>query len=207
MPSQDTPRLSIGEKNSQDRATAAILAGGGAGGMPAFALRHWTPGVPGGSPETPVFINWLTGVGRFCLMVRYGRYFLRDSEWYIETRAGLRSTQPPLEQVWLEALKVSETLRRRMGRSVPVSPTLALFDTQRDRDMERLASQSRVPLLWDLERYTAKLAGARTGPHFRQPLERSQVLAEMSALLERSEPVGVGASRAQGQRHRSASGH
>ena len=154
-----------------------------------------------------MFITWLPGVGRFCLIVRYGRYSLRDSEWRIETRAGLRSTQSPLEQAQLEAQKVSEALRSRLGRSVPVSPALALFDMQRDRDMERLASRSRVPLLWDLNRYTARLAGARTAPHFRQPLQRSPALAEMSALLEHSKPVGVGASRARGQRHRSASGH
>ena len=108
MASQNIPAFSISEENSEDRATAAILAGGGANGVPAFTLRHWIPGVPGASPETPVFITWLPGVGRFCLMVRYGHYSLRGEDWYIDTRADLRSTQSPLEQAQFEALRVSE---------------------------------------------------------------------------------------------------
>ena len=67
---------------------------------------------------------------------------------------------------------------------MPVSPVLALPDMGRDRHIEREAHRSRVPLLWDLERYTALPAGAETGAHFRHPLERPQALAEISALME-----------------------
>ena len=206
MASQNIPAFSISEENSGDRATAAILATGGADGVPALALRYWRSGIPVGGPAEPVFITWLPGVGRFCLMVKYGRYSLRGTDWHIDTRAGLRSTQSPLQKVQFDALKVSETLRRRMGRSVPISPALALIDVKRDRGMERLASHSHVPLLWDLERYTARLAEAMTDPHFRQPLERSLALAEISALLERPDHAGVGVSRGRGQRSQSISG-
>ena len=186
MSPQNPPHLSISEENSEDRATAAILAAGGADGVPALALRYWRSGTPGGSPAAPVFITWLPGVGRFCLTVQYGRYSLRDGNWRIDTRAGPRSTQSPLDQAQLEALRVSEALRRRLGRSVPVAPALVFFDMSCDRPTERLAARSGVPLLWDLERYTARLAGASAGsPHFRQSLERSTALAEISALLER----------------------
>ena len=201
MASQNIPAFSISEENSGDRATAAILATGGAAGVPALALRYWRSGIPAGGPAEPVFITWLPGAGRFCMMVKYGQYFLKGEDWHIDTRAGLRSTQSPLEEAQLEALKVSEALRRRLGRSVPVAPALVFPDTERDRGMERLAGRSRVPLLWDLEGCTARLAGAKTDPHLRQPL----ALAEISALLERS-PVGVGVSRARGQRSQSISG-
>ena len=153
-----------------------------------------------------MFITWLPGVGRFCLMVKYGRYSLRGTDWHIDTRAGLRGTRSPLEHVQFEALKVSEALRRRLGRSVPVSPALALIDVKRDRGMERLAGRSRIPLLWDLEGYTGRLAGAAIGPHFRQPLEWSQALAEISALLELSTPVSVGSFHATGRYFQSMSG-
>ena len=93
MPSQDFPFLPMSENNCGDRATAAILAGGGADGLP--------------------------GIGRFCLTVQYGRYSLRDGNWRIDTRAGLRSTQSPLEQAQLEALRVSEALRRRWAAARP----------------------------------------------------------------------------------------
>ena len=206
MSPQTPPHLSIGEKRGEDRATAAILAKGGADGVIALALRYWRSGIPVGGPAEPAFITWLPGVGRFCLTVKYGQYFLKGEDWYIDTRAGLRSTQSPLEQAQLEALKVSEALRRRLGRSVPISPALALIDVKRGRGIERLAGRTRVPLLWDLERYTARLAEAKTNPHFRQPLAEPLALAEISALLERSTPVGVGVSRARGQRSQSISG-
>ena len=93
-----------------------------------------------------------------------------------------------------------------MGRSVPVAPALVFPDMERDRGMERLAGRSNVPLLWDLEGYTARLAEAAIDPHFRQPLERSTALAEISALLERSTPVNAGVSRSLGQRSQSISG-
>ena len=120
-----------------------------------------------------MFVTWLPGVGRFCLTVKYGRHSLRDGDWYLDTRAGLRSTQSPLEQARLEDLRVSETLRRLLGHSVPVAPALAFPDTERDRRMERLASRDKVPLLWDLERCTARLAEASIDSHFHQPLERA----------------------------------
>ena len=41
-----------------------------------------------------------------------------------------------------------------------MSLALAFFDMERDRRFEHLARRSRVPLLWDLERYTGKLAEA-----------------------------------------------
>ena len=145
MPSQDFPFLPMSENNCGDRATAAILAGGGADGLPAFALRQWRSGTPGGSPAAPVFITWLPGIGRFCLTVQYGRYSLRDGNWRIDTRAGLRSTQSPLEQAQLEALRVSEALRRRLARSAPVAPALVFFDMSRDRPMERLRRPERRP--------------------------------------------------------------
>ena len=194
MPSQNIPSFAISEKNSEDRATAAILAAGRADGVPALALRYWRSGIPAGGPAEPVFVNWLPGVGRFCMIVKYGQYFLKGEDWHIDTRAGLRSTQSPLEQAQLEALKVSEALRRRLGRSVPISPALALIDVKRDRGMERLAGRSRIPLLWDLERYTARLAETAIDPHFRQSLEKSLALAEMSALVE-SSAAGAGSFR------------
>lgn len=180
MTSQDLPCLSMNENNGEDRATAAVLAGGGADGVPAFALRQWRTG---GNSTAPVFITWLPGVGRFCLTVKYGRHSLRDGDWYIGTRAGLRRTPSPLDQARLEAFRVSETLRRRLGHSVPVAPALVFPDTERDRRMERLASRDRVPLLWDLGRCTARLAEASMDPHFHHPLERAVALAEISALL------------------------
>ena len=205
MASQNIPAFSISEENSGDRATAAILAAGGADGGHALAPRYWRSGIPIGGPAEPVFITWLPGAGRFCLTVKYGQYFLKGEDWHIDTRAGLRSAQSPLEQAQFEALKVSEALRRRLGRSVPVAPALVFPDMERDRGMESLASRSRVALLWDLERYTARLAGAKTDPHFRQPLAEPLALAEISALLGRS-PIGVGVSRARGQRSQSISG-
>ena len=206
MPSKNIPSFSISEKSGEDRATAAILAAGGADGVPALALRYWRSGIPVGGPAEPVFITWLPGVGRFCLTVKYGQYSLQGRDWYIDTRAGLRSTQSPLEQAQFEGLKVIEALRRQLGRSVPVAPALVFIDMKRDRGMERLASRSHVPQLWDLDRCTATLARAATGPHLHQSLESSQALAEISALLERSTPVGVGVSRARRQRSQSTSG-
>ena len=149
--------------------------------MPALVLRYWSSH---GGQEMPVFIAWLLGIGRFCLTVEYGRHSLRGGDWHIDTGRGLRSTRSPLDQAQLEAMRVSEVLQLRLRRSVPVSPALALPDTEHDRRIERMARRSRVPLLWDLERCTAKLAGAETARLSRQRLERRMALEEISALME-----------------------
>ena len=195
MPSRNPPHASTGRENSGDRATAAILAGGCTDGVPSMALRYWSSH-GGQETEMPVFITWLLGVGRFCLTVAYGRYSLRGGDWHVDTGSGLRSARSPLAQAELEAMQVSQELQLRLRRSVPVSPALALPDMKRDRRIERMARRSRVPLLWDLERYTALLAGAETGAHFRHPLGRPQALEEISALMDNSAQAGVGASRA-----------
>ena len=128
--------------------------------------------------------------------MKYGRYSLRGRDWYVDTGSGLRGTRSPLDEAQLEAMQVGQELQLRLRRSVPVSAALVLPDMKRDRRMEREARRSRVPLLWDLERYTALLAGAETGAHFRQPLERPQALEEISALMDNSAHAGVEPSRA-----------
>ena len=171
----------------------AILAGGCADGVPSMALRYW---ISTAARRCRCSYTWLLGVGRFCLTVKYGRYSLRGGNWYVDTGSGLRGTRSPLVQAQLEAQQVSQDLQLRLRRSVPVSPALVLPDMGQDRRIEREARRSRVPLLWDLERYTAQLAGAETGAHFRQPLERTQALEEISALMDNSAHAGVGSSRA-----------
>ena len=193
MPSGNSSHASIGRENSEDRATAAILAGGCAAGVPSMALRYWSSE---NGPSMPVFITWLLGVGRFCLTVKYGRYSLRGGDWHVDTGPGLRSARSPLDEAQIEAMQVSQDLQLRLRRSVPVSPALVLPDMKRDRRIEREARRSRIPLLWDLERYTALLAGAETGAHFRHPLGRTQALEEISALMDNSSHAGVVPSRA-----------
>ena len=195
MPSRNSSDSPIGRENSWDRATAAILAGGCADGVPSMALRYWSSH-GGQETEMPVFITWLLSVGRFCLTVAYGHYSLRGGDWHVYTGSGLRSARSPLDEAQMEAMQFSRELQLRLRRRVPVSPALALPDMERDRRIERMARRSRVPLLWDLERYTALLAGAETGAHFRQPLERTQALEEISALMDNSAHAGVRASRA-----------
>lgn len=153
-----------------------------------------------------MFITWLLGIDRFCPTVKYGRYSLKGTYWHIETMAGLQSTQPPLDQAQFEALKVSEALRRRLGRRVPVRPALVFPDMERNRGMERLAGRSRIPLLWNLEGYTAKLAEVAIDPHFPPSLERSPALAEISMLLGRPAHVSMTASRSWGWRSQSTPG-
>ena len=189
--------LGNSEEINEDRATAAILTGGGADGVPALALRHWRQD---GSPAEPVFITWLLGVGRFCLTVKYGRYSLRGSDWHVDAWSGLRSTPLPLDQAHHEALRVSEALQRRLNRQVPVSPALVLFDMEGDRRIERLARRRRIPLLWNLERYTDTLADAAAGSRHRQSLDRSQALAEISALVGDPPSASVRSSIAGGRR-------
>ena len=175
-----------------DRATGVLLTGGGVDGGSAFVLRHWRPEA---NPPEPVFVTWLLSVGRFCLTVRYGRFSLKGKEWHVDTGSGPQAVASPLEEAQVEALLVTETLWERLHRPLPVAPALALFDMDPDRGIERLARRSRVPLLWDLEGYTGRLADAAAGAGLRQPLERRQVLEEIPVLIEGVAPVGAGPSR------------
>ena len=175
-----------------DRATTILLTCGGIDGVSAFFLRHWGHGV---DASEPVFDTWLLDVGRFCLMVKYGRFSLKGAQWRVDTGSGPRTTQSPLEEARVEALLVSETLQTRLNRPVTVAPALVLFDTDPDRRIERLARRSHVMLLWGLERCTGSLADAAAGYRFRQPLDRWQALAEISALMEGIDTVGAVPSR------------
>lgn len=177
---------------AEDRAAAVLLTRGGIDGVSAFFLRHWRPGT---NPPEPVFDTWLLNVGRVCLMVKYGLYSLRGGQWRVDTGSGPQIAPSPLEQARVEAQSIRETLQERLNRPVPVMPALALFDTDPDRSIERLARRSRIPLLWDLEGCTGKLADAAAGGRLRQPLERWQALAEISALMEGIDPVGAVSSR------------
>ena len=97
-------------------------------------------------------------------------------------------------------------MQLRLNRSVPVLPAPTLPDMERDRRIKSIASLSRVPLLRDLERCIATLAGTATSGHFPQLRERQLALEEISALLEDSAYGGVGSSRAGGRSFRSTAG-
>ena len=176
----------------EDRAAAVLLNGGGSDGVPAFLLRHWGPGAD--RPE-PVFDTWLLHIGRFCLTVKYGRHFLQGGQWRVDTGSGPRIAPSPLEEARVEAQSIRETLQDRLNRPITVAPALALFDTDPDRRIERLARRSRIPLLWGLEGCTGQLADAAAGYRLRQPVERWQALAEISALMEGIDTVGAVPSR------------
>ena len=92
---------------AEDRATAILLTRGGIDGVSAFILRHWLPGA--NLPE-PVFDAWLPHVGRFSLMVKYGRYSLKGGQWRVDTGSGPRATPSPLEEARVEAQSIRETL-------------------------------------------------------------------------------------------------
>lgn len=187
---------------SEDRATAVILASGGSDNVPAIALRHWR--TDNGSTE-PVFVAWLLDVGRFCLTVKYDRYSLRRGDWYSDAGAGLRPAASPLENAHGEALMVAGTLQGQLNRPVDVAPVLALFNTDPDRRIERLARQSRVALLWDLVSYNRQLADAVASAGLLQPLERRQALREASILIETGTPAGAVSYRPARKDFRSAS--
>jgi hypothetical protein len=171
-----------------DRATAVLLAGGFNDGLSTFLLRHWRPGA---NPPEPAFVIWLLHVGRFCLTVKYAPHSLKRGKWRVETGSDPRTAQSPLEEARVEALLVTETLQERLKRPLTVAPALALFDTDPDRRIERLARRSRIPLLWDLEGCTGKLADAAAGGRHRQPLERWEALTEISALMEGIDTVSA----------------
>ena len=84
-------------------------------------------------------------------------------------------------------------------------PAVIFFDMDGDRRIERLARQSGVLLLWDLENYTGRLADAAVKTGLRQPLEQRHALREASALIEGPMPVGAGSSRSSRMGFRSAS--
>lgn len=127
----------------QDRATAVLLTRGGIDGVSAFVLRHWGP--EANWPE-PVFVIWLLNIGRFCLTVRYAPHFLQGGQWRVNTGSGPRITPSPLEQARVEALSIRDTLQEGLNRPVPIAPVLALFDTDPDQRIERLARRGHIPL-------------------------------------------------------------
>ena len=177
---------------AEDRATSVLLAGGFNDGLSTFLLRHWRPGA---NPPEPVFDAWLLHVGRFSLMVKYGLYSLRGGQWRVDTGSGPQIAPSPLAEARVEAQSIREILQERLNRPITVAPALALFDTEPDRRIERLARRSRIPLLWDLEGCTGQLADAVAGYRLRQPLERWQALAEISALMEGIDTVAAVSSR------------
>ena len=186
----------------EDRATAVLLTGGGTDGVPAFFLRHWGPEA---NWSEPVFVIWLLNIGRVCLTVKYGRHSTQGGQWRVDTGPGPRIAPSPLEHARVEALSIRDTLQERLNRPVPVAPALALFDTDPDRRIERLARRGRIPLLWDLEGCTGKPADAAIGGRLRRPLERWQALAEISALMEGVDTFGAAPSRKPQMGFRSAS--
>ena len=108
----------------------------------------------------------------------------QGGQWRVDTGSGPRIAPSPLEDARVEAQSIREILQERLNRPIPVAPALALVDTDPDRRIERLARRSRVPLIWGLEGCTGQLADAAAGYRLRQPLERLQALAEISALME-----------------------
>ena len=171
----------------EDRATGVLLSGGFNDGVLAFILRQWLAGT---NPLEPVFVTWLLDIGRFSRMVKYGHHSLQGGQWHVDTASVPRIRPSPLEQAGVAALPIREILEGRLNRPLIVAPALPLFDTNPDRRIEPLARHGCIPLVWDLESYTGKVTDAAAGDRLRQPLERWQALAKVSAFTEGTAPAG-----------------
>ena len=194
MPSRNSPGSPIGQrKHGEDRATAAILAGGCADGVPSMALRYWSSH-GGQETEMPVFITWLLGVGRFCLTVKYGRHSPERQGLVRRHRVGgaqcaVPAGRGPAGGDAGQPGPAAATAAQRAGLSGPGPPRHGAGPADRARWPAGAGSPcsgtwSAIPPCWP---------GRRPAPSSATRWGRPQALEEISALMDNSAHAGVGA--------------
>ena len=143
-------------RNPKRWAEARVFDALARSGHQGCAIYEW------GAAERPHqldFALWLTGIGRFAIEVKGGRYTLKPEQdrWHLHTPYGVEARPSPLDQVTVAAQDLRRAIRRCAHRDVAVIPTVVFADMAPDPAIERRAESAGVQVVWGAGRLLADL--------------------------------------------------
>ena len=118
-----------------------------ASALPGVAVYSASPAPA--SPELD-FAVWLTGIARFAVEVKGGKYNLVDGQWHLAGPGGRVSKPNPLMQAYDAGMGLRNAISERLShRRKPYVICVTLFaDMERDEAIEACVEGSQAKVLW-----------------------------------------------------------
>ena len=117
------------------------------------------------APELDILVA-LEGVAYLGTGIKGGFYRRNNrGEWSLQTGVGWQQAPCPLDQTFLAAMSVHDTLERRLRMNVFVVPVLIFPDMEGDTAIARATANDKVRVLWGTDNLVDRLveiAGTRT---------------------------------------------
>ena len=147
--------------------------------LPGFACYEWQR--DHNSPQID-FAIWLSGVGRFGLEVKGGRYSLKEGKWRLETGHGPRKKVCPVRKAWTATMALHDFVVEALEQEAPFIAVLVFPDMEPDQDMAANAKWNNVHVIWGVEGLVDKLQDIAAETEVCTPPGEEDIAWEVAAV-------------------------
>ena len=146
---------------------------------PGFACYEWQR--DHNSPQID-FAIWLSGVGRFGLEVKGGRYSLKNGKWRLETGHRPRKKVCPVRKTWVATMSLHDFIVEAVGHEAPFIAVLVFPDMEPSQAMAPNARRNNVHVIWGVEGLVDKLQEIAAETEVCTPPDNEDIAREVAAV-------------------------
>ena len=147
--------------------------------LPGFACYEWQR--DHNSPQID-FAIWLSGVGRFGLEVKGGRYSLEKGKWRLETGRGPQKKACPVRKTRTAIMSLHDEIVKALEREAPFIAVLVFPDMEPDQAIMANARRSNVHVIWGVDGLVDKLQDIAAETEVYNPPDEGDIAREVAAV-------------------------
>ena len=149
--------------------------------QPGFAYYEWQR--DHNSPQIDVAL-WLSGVGRFGLEIKGGRYSFERGKWCLETETGLQKKKCPLRKTWDATMSLRDELAGILDYPVFLIAVVVFPDMEPDQAIIARAKRTNVHVLWGADGLVDRLEQIAAARGVYNPPDAGDIEREVAAVTD-----------------------
>ena len=149
--------------------------------LPGFACYEWQRDHRSPQLDFPV---WLSGVGRFGLEVKGGRYMLRQGKWHLMTANGSAKKDSPVRKTFDATMSLHDDIVDTLGQEAFFIAVLVFPDMEPDQDIAANASRNNVHVIWGVDGLVDKLQEIAAETEVYNPPDEEDIRREVAAVTD-----------------------
>ena len=149
--------------------------------MPGFVYYEWQRDHRSRQLDFPV---WLSGVGRFGLEVKGGKYSLRTGKWFLETANGSAKKDSPVRKTFDATMSLHDNIVDTLGDDPFFIAVLVFPDMEPDPDIVAHARRNHVHVIWGTDDLVDRLMEIAADMEVYNPPDEEDIAREVAAVTD-----------------------
>ena len=149
--------------------------------LPGLTLYEWQRDHRSRQLDFPV---WLSGVGRFGLEVKGGKYLLKTGKWFLETANGSAKKDSPVRKTFDATMSLHDNVVDTLGDDPFFIAVLVFPDMEPDEAIAANAKRNNVHVIWDVDGLVDKLQDIAAETEVYKPPTGEDIAREVAAVTD-----------------------